>query len=70
MDKVAKVYEGDLLGEGLRVGILVGRFNEFISSKLLTGALDALNRHGVNEDDVEVAWVPGHLGLLRRSGRQ
>lgn len=54
-----KFYEGHLVGEGLKVGIVVGRFNEFITSKLLSGALDALNRHGVAEQDVEVAWVPG-----------
>lgn len=54
-----KVYEGHLVGEGLRFGIVVGRFNEFITQKLLSGALDALMRHGVSEDDVEVAWVPG-----------
>jgi len=56
---MAKVYEGNLVGSGLRIGIVVGRFNEFITSKLLSGALDALKRHGVEEDDVEVAWVPG-----------
>jgi 6,7-dimethyl-8-ribityllumazine synthase len=56
---MAKVYEGNLVGTGLKVGIVVGRFNEFITSKLLSGALDALKRHGVAEDDVEVAWVPG-----------
>ncbi|WP_161820872.1 6,7-dimethyl-8-ribityllumazine synthase [Sporotomaculum syntrophicum] len=54
-----KFYEGHLVGEGLKVGIVVGRFNEFITSKLLSGALDALKRHGVAEQDVEVAWVPG-----------
>lgn len=56
---MAKVYEGHLLGEGLRFGLVVGRFNEFITSRLLSGALDALKRHGVREDDIEVAWVPG-----------
>ncbi|GAB6137423.1 6,7-dimethyl-8-ribityllumazine synthase [Halanaerobaculum tunisiense] len=56
---VGKVYEGDLVGADLKFGIVLGRFNEFISSKLLTGALDALDRHGVKEDDVEVTWVPG-----------
>lgn len=52
-------YEGYLNGEGLRIGIVVGRFNEFITSKLLSGAEDALKRHGVDEDDVAIAWVPG-----------
>lgn len=54
-----KIYEGHLVGEGLRFGLVVGRFNEFITSKLLTGALDALNRHGVADQDIEIAWVPG-----------
>lgn len=54
-----KVYEGALLGTGLRFGVVVSRFNEFISRKLLDGALDALARHGVAPEDVEVAWVPG-----------
>jgi 6,7-dimethyl-8-ribityllumazine synthase len=52
-------YEGDLLGSGLSVGIVVSRFNELLSSRLLGGATDALTRHGVAEDDVDVAWVPG-----------
>lgn len=56
---MAKVYEGKLVGTGLKVGLVVGRFNEFITSKLLSGAEDALRRHGVNGEDVEVAWVPG-----------
>lgn len=56
---MAKFYEGHLVGTGLKIGIVVGRFNEFISSKLLSGALDALKRHGVDDEDVEVAWVPG-----------
>ncbi|AZU61798.1 6,7-dimethyl-8-ribityllumazine synthase [Neobacillus mesonae] len=53
------IFEGNLVGTGLKVGIVVGRFNEFITSKLLGGAEDALKRHGVNETDVDVAWVPG-----------
>ncbi|MDI6711768.1 MAG: 6,7-dimethyl-8-ribityllumazine synthase [Anaerosomatales bacterium] len=53
------VFEGDLVGHGLKVGIVVSRFNELLSSKLLSGAMDALTRHGVSEDDVDVAWVPG-----------
>lgn len=51
--------EGQLVAEGLKVGIVVARFNEFINSKLLDGALDGLKRHGVKEEDIEVAWVPG-----------
>ncbi|MGB9802400.1 6,7-dimethyl-8-ribityllumazine synthase [Desulfofundulus sp.] len=54
-----KVYEGHLVGQGLRFGLVVGRFNEFITNKLLTGALDALHRHGVADQDIEIAWVPG-----------
>jgi 6,7-dimethyl-8-ribityllumazine synthase len=53
------VFEGDLVGHGLKIGIVVSRFNELLSSKLLSGATDALMRHGVAEDDVDVAWVPG-----------
>ncbi|WP_246942329.1 6,7-dimethyl-8-ribityllumazine synthase [Bacillus pinisoli] len=56
---MGKVFEGHLVGTGLKVGIVVGRFNEFITSKLLGGAQDALRRHGINEEDVDVAWVPG-----------
>lgn len=54
-----KIYEGKLVAEGLKLGIVVGRFNEFISSKLLGGALDGLKRHGVHDDEIDVAWVPG-----------
>ncbi len=54
-----KIYEGHLVGTGLKIGIVVGRFNEFITNKLLSGAEDALKRHGVEEENVEVAYVPG-----------
>jgi len=54
-----KTHEGNLIAKGLRFGIVVGRFNEFISSKLLGGAIDALARHGGDTGDIEVAWVPG-----------
>ncbi|MCM3597020.1 6,7-dimethyl-8-ribityllumazine synthase [Metabacillus idriensis] len=54
-----KTYEGNLVGSGLKVAIIVGRFNEFITSKLLSGAVDALKRHGVEDENVELAWVPG-----------
>ncbi|MPN07430.1 6,7-dimethyl-8-ribityllumazine synthase [bioreactor metagenome] len=56
---MAKVFEGQLVAEGLKFGIVVARFNEFITNKLLGGAIDALKRHGANEDDIEIAWVPG-----------
>ncbi len=54
-----QVYEGKLIGTGLKIGIVVARFNEFITNKLLGGAKDALLRHGVLEEDITVAWVPG-----------
>jgi 6,7-dimethyl-8-ribityllumazine synthase len=54
-----KIYEGKLISEGLKLAIVVGRFNEFIGSKLLSGAIDGLERHGVKEDDIEIIWVPG-----------
>lgn len=53
------IYEGNLVAKGLKIGIVAGRFNEFIVSKLLSGALDGLKRHGILEEDIEVAWVPG-----------
>lgn len=56
---MANFLEGNLIATGLRVGVVVGRFNEFIGSKLLSGALDAFKRHGMEEDAVDVAWVPG-----------
>lgn len=54
-----KYLEGHLVSEGLKYGVVVGRFNEFITSKLLSGALDAFKRHGVGDEEVDVAWVPG-----------
>ncbi|MFJ7977150.1 6,7-dimethyl-8-ribityllumazine synthase [Peribacillus sp. JNUCC 23] len=56
---MGKNFEAQLIGTGLKVGIVVGRFNEFITGKLLSGALDGLKRHGVSEDDIDIAWVPG-----------
>ncbi len=56
---MGRSFEGELVGRGLRFGVVVSRFNEFISGKLLAGAKDALVRHGVDEDAVDVAWVPG-----------
>ena len=53
------IFEGNLISEGLKFGIVIGRFNEFIGGKLLDGALDALKRHGVKEEDIDIAWVPG-----------
>ena len=54
-----RITEGNFLGKGQKVGILVARFNEFITSKLLSGAIDVLKRHGVKESDIEIVWVPG-----------
>ncbi len=54
-----KVYEGKLVAENIKVGIVAARFNEFITSKLLAGAVDSLKRENVREEDIEVAWVPG-----------
>lgn len=53
------IIQGNLVGTGLKIGIVVGRFNDFITSKLLSGAEDALLRHGVDTNDIDVAWVPG-----------
>lgn len=70
-----KVYEGKLVAHGARIGIVASRFNEFITAKLLGGAQDALLRHEVREEDIEVAWVPGAFELplmaakMARSGR-
>lgn len=54
-----KTLEGNLVSKEIRIGIVVARFNEFITSKLLGGAMDGLLRHNVAEDDIHVAWVPG-----------
>ena len=63
------IYEGKVVAEGLKLGIIVGRFNEFISSKLLGGAIDALKRHGVEESEIEIAWVPGAFEIPLEIGR-
>lgn len=70
-----KTYEGKLVSENIRIGIVAARFNEFITSKLLNGAIDALTRHEVKEEDIEVAWVPGAFEIpllaakMAKSGR-
>jgi len=56
---MAKVIEGDLLADGARLAIVVSRFNDFITNRLVEGALDAIERHGGKADDVAVAYVPG-----------
>ncbi len=60
---MSKTYEGNLLGKGFKFGVVVSRFNEFFSQKLLDGARDALLRHGVAETDIEVAWTPGSFEI-------
>jgi 6,7-dimethyl-8-ribityllumazine synthase len=56
---MTKVFEGNLLGAGLKFAVVISRFNEFISGKLLDGARDAFTRHGVDPGAVDVAWTPG-----------
>lgn len=58
-----RIVEGNLVSSGKKYGIAVSRFNEFISSKLLGGALDALRRHGVRDEEITVAWVPGSFEI-------
>jgi 6,7-dimethyl-8-ribityllumazine synthase len=60
---MGKLFEGALLGKGLKFGLVVARFNEFITKKLLDGAQDALHRHGVNPADIDIAWVPGSFEI-------
>lgn len=60
---MSKNYQGVLLGKGLRFGVVVSRFNEFITSRLLEGARDAFLRHGVAEGDIDVAWTPGSFEI-------
>ncbi|MCJ7654223.1 MAG: 6,7-dimethyl-8-ribityllumazine synthase [Dehalococcoidia bacterium] len=60
---MAKNYEGMLLGKGLKFGVVVSRFNEIITARLLDGAKDAFLRHGVSEQDIDVAWTPGALEI-------
>jgi 6,7-dimethyl-8-ribityllumazine synthase len=58
-----KIYEGQLIATGKKFGIVAARFNEFITSKLLEGALDALKRHGAKDEEIEIAWVPGSFEI-------
>lgn len=60
---MGKQYEGNLIGEGLKFALVVSRFNEFITEKLLEGAKDALLRHGVKEEDIEIVWTPGSFEI-------
>lgn len=60
---MGRTFEGNLSGNGLTIAVVVARFNEFINRRLLEGTQDALSRHGVSPDDVDVVWVPGSLEL-------
>ncbi|WP_404451402.1 6,7-dimethyl-8-ribityllumazine synthase [Virgibacillus necropolis] len=60
---MGQTFKGNLVATDLTIGIVVGRFNEFITSKLLEGAIDTLERHGVDEGNIDVAWVPGAFEL-------
>ena len=64
-----RVLEGKLVASGLKVGIVAARFNEFIVSKLVSGALDGLKRHDVKEEDIDIAWVPGAFEIPRSQTR-
>ena len=66
---MGQLYEGKLLGEGLKFGGVVSRFIEFITNKLLEGAKDALLRHGVSEEDIDIAWVPGAFEIPLAANR-
>ena len=61
-----RTLEGKMVADGIKIGIVVARFNEFITSKLLGGAMDGLVRHGMDEDDVDVAWVPGAFEIKKK----
>jgi len=56
---MGQIFEAQLIGTELKIAVVVGRFNEFITAKLLDGALDGLKRHGVAEENIDIAWVPG-----------
>ncbi len=60
---MSRIYEGKLTAVGLRFGVVVARFNEFITGKLLEGCLDCLHRHEADEDNIEIVWVPGSFEI-------
>ena len=60
---MGKIIKADLIAKGKKFGIIVSRFNEFLSSKLLDGAVDALKQHGVEDDSIDIAWVPGSFEI-------
>ncbi len=66
---MAKMLEGLLQAQGMKFALVVGRFNDFIGSKLMEGAMDTLKRHGAHEDDITVAWVPGAFEIPLVAGK-
>ncbi len=70
-----RILEGSFAAKNMKIGIVVARFNEFITSKLLSGALDGLKRHEVSEENIDIAWVPGAFEIplvaskMAQSGR-
>lgn len=64
-----KLYEGKLVAGSMKVGIVAARFNDFIVSKLVDGAIDGLKRHGVDEEDIHIAWVPGAFEIPIIAGK-
>jgi len=64
-----RIYKGKIEGKGLKFGVVVSRFNDFITQKLLEGAIDALMRHEVREEDIEVVWVPGGFEIPAAASR-
>ncbi len=60
---MSELFQGVLLGKGLKFAVVISRFNEFITKKLLEGAQDALLRHGVSEGDIDIAWMPGSFEI-------
>lgn len=66
---MGKTFEGSLVGSDLKIGIVVARFNDFITSKLLEGAEGTLKRHGVKEANIDIAWVPGAFEIPVAAGK-
>ncbi|MGQ9705672.1 MAG: 6,7-dimethyl-8-ribityllumazine synthase [bacterium] len=66
---MVKKFEGNLDGKGLKIAIIISRFNDFITRRLLAGAIDCLLRHNVSEDDIEEYWVPGSFELPYLAGK-